>query len=194
MVLIHPVYASTPPQIPHLPRTVAVVLPPSLAKTCAAYALPLGRSSYYILAPRGLQSHAEVGMDGSYGVSLRGRNIEVDFDSTGACAGCALYAAAVYFPSVRSEARKYGWRGTVLLERLPVRAVAWNAYLMLWGGVERDGRRAAGFAYYQPGSSHHEVVFVEGAVVAPARQVQQLAPWLFANAFSQWHVPAGRAR
>ncbi len=186
--LIHPNYAYPAPKIPKLPHFVRLSAPSSVASQLAAYYFPLGSGSFYIVAPKGMTSIAQVGMDGSFDVSLKEKGEEVDLSSTGACQGCAVDAASLYFPSARKEAMNYGGYNGPYMEDLPVKLINWNSEIKLWGYTEKNHQHLAGFAYYKPLSRQVNGAFMSEVFVGTSQQVNNLAPWIFQNTMVQlWH-------
>lgn len=187
--LIHPNYVYPSPEIPKLPHFVQLSAPSSVASQLAAYYFPLGRGSFYIVAPKGMTSVAQVGMDGSFDVSLRGHGEEVDLSSSGACQGCVIDSASLYFPSARKEAMNYGGYDGPYMEDLPVKLINWNSEIKLWGYTEKNNQHLAGFAYYKPLSQQINGVFMSEVFVGASQRVKNLAPWIFQNTMVQLSLP-----
>lgn len=187
VAVIHATYGSPAPKLQTLPRTVQMSVPTALANQFTAYYLPLGTGSFYILAPSGLTTNAEVGADGSYRVSLTGLQGEVDLSSSGACQGCVPSAAAMYFPSARAVAKQDGGGAGIHFENFPVRTKFVNPNLLLWGYEEKQQRFAAGFAAYELGPNQ-PTSFVAAVFVGSTQQVKKVAPWVLQNLLLQQKV------
>lgn len=181
IIVIHAKYAYPTPKVPAKPSFVPVQLPqwPAMYGNLAEYDLPIGNSSFFVLAPRGMKSTAEVGQDGSYNVTLRGHGMEVDLTSTGACGMCAVDAAGTYFPGARSYARSIegAWRG-ISIEKLPVTQLLWNTKTDLFAYRENGNRILAGFSYYTPTTKQSNSTFISEVITGDSSHVNALAPWL----------------
>ncbi|KLU60975.1 hypothetical protein CEB3_c25450 [Peptococcaceae bacterium CEB3] len=188
--ILHPTYSSTAPKVPSLPSEVKMSLPPSLASKLTAYYFPLGHiRSFYIVAPNGMKGKADVGQDGSYKVSLKNQDgAELYLSSAGACQGCAVDSAAMYFTSARKDAVDYGGPPGPYFQDLPVKMVTVNSQLITFAYEEQNNKQLAGFAYYLP-ITQGLAAFLSEKYAASGQDVQNLAPWIFQNTFSQQKIP-----
>lgn len=188
--VIHPNYAFPAPLVPSLPSEVKMSVPTVLSQKLTAYYFPLsGNSSFYIVGPNGMKGNAQVGQDGSYQVSLENKDgSQLDLSSTGACQGCAVDAASMYFPSVRKDAINYGGYHGPFFEDLPVKIVTLNSQIKTWGYSEKNNKQLAGFAYYLPVTAQGQGAFLSEVYVGSSTNIRNLAPWIFQNTFLQHKI------
>lgn len=103
----------------------------------------------WLLIPKGWQlSQAMLGANSSEMLRFTAPDGEgfLLYDNTGDCVGCAVTAAAQYFPELREEAQLYGanaddFTQNIQLVRLKPTVVAWRS--------EENKKQVDGVAYYQ---------------------------------------------
>jgi hypothetical protein len=96
-------------RLPRVPRLMAVPRPPGPG--FRAYVLPLSRTLLTIASLSAFPQGADVGADGSFGLSLARPPMTLTLASDSVCYGCSLGGAAFWFPALaRAYQKQYGIR------------------------------------------------------------------------------------
>lgn len=131
-------------------KKLDLAVKPELASRLVAYAYPMG----IILVPKGWQAWAAgVGADGSasllFAPDASGQNFLTYYDS-GACVGCALSAASLYFDEAKKQAQKEDF---ATYRRPPaLKMVKLNPFVKAYNIAVTSGNPVDGLAYFNANS------------------------------------------
>lgn len=161
-------YGTDVPPAENYPKTIQVNDAVSFSGRIAAY----GLANRVFIAPKDWTGSAAVGADGSTLVTLFPVNGSTKsgprfrYENEGGCAGCALDAAAPYFPNAMREWKK--WNGSLgPADKLPrrLKLIPISSTLTLYSSPDADslfGRGAACFAPSEPSFAKAEFFLAEG--------------------------------
>lgn len=133
-------------------KKLDLAVKPELASRLVAYASPMG----IILVPKNWQAwSAAIGVDGSasllFAPDASGQNF-LSYDNSGACVGCALSAASLYF----DEAKKRAQQDDFATYRRPpaLKMVKLNQFIKAYNIAVSSGNPVDGLAYFNHESDY----------------------------------------
>jgi hypothetical protein len=169
------------PELSKQDMTVQKSISPEAANSLAAYWTNVG----WLLAPRGWKvARAAVGADNSsvyeFSEPDGGAGRVTAYDSGGACVGCAVGAAALYFPDARRELKEiFGSSAPDRMEQVPV--VKLGKHTVAYTRHDSNGQVIDGIAYYNADGGDFEAFTCE--VSLPQSQ------HALATAILNWRLP-----